>query len=127
MNPETNKVAKSISMLDDNTLEVIFQDRVMLDLQAMQLVDQFCSELVGDLRVKRLIIAGRNTQISKEARVYGQLKSKELKNKVIAEAVVVNSLTQKMVANFYFAFVKDFYPAKFFTDIDKAKEWLSEF
>ena len=104
MNPETNKVAKSISMLDDTTLEVIFQDRVMLDLQAIQLVDQCCCELVGDMSVKRLIIAGRNTQISKEARVYGQLKSKELKNKVIAEAVVVNSLTQKMVANFYFAF-----------------------
>lgn len=125
MEDEAKRLIKSLSMLDEITLEVVFQDEVLLDLDAIQIIDKCCDELVAGRKLKRLVVAGKNTLITKEARVYGQNKSRELKNLIIAEAVVVNSLPQKMVANFYFAFIKDFYPAKFFTDINKAREWLN--
>lgn len=125
MEDEAKKLIKSLSMLDEQTLEVVFHDEVLLDLEAIKIIDKNCDALVDGRKLKRLVISGKNTLITKEARVYGQNKSRELKSLIIAEAVVVNTLPQKMVANFYFAFIKDFYPAKFFTDVNKAKEWLS--
>ncbi len=127
MDTEVAKLIESLSMLDERTMKVEFHEEIMLDLDAITLVDKCCDEFVAGRRLKRLIIAGKNTQITKEARIYGQEKSRQLKDMVIAEAVVVNSLPQKMVANFYFAFIKEFYPARFFTDVEKAKEWLLQY
>ncbi|MDI1234340.1 MAG: hypothetical protein PSX81_08665 [bacterium] len=127
MNEQAKILIKTLSMLDDRTLFLEFNDEVIIDLEAIKLIDKNCDALVAGRKLKRLVIAGKNTLITKEARVFGQVKSKEMRNIVIAEAVVVNTLPQKMVANFYFAFIKDFYPAKFFTDINKAKEWLSKY
>ncbi len=127
MNEQSKILIKTLSMLDDRTLFLEFNDEVLLDLEAIKCVDRNCDELVAGRKLKRLVIAGKNTLITKEAREYGQAKSRESKSMIIAEAVVVNTLPQKMVANFYFAFIKDFYPAKFFTDINKAKEWLSKY
>jgi hypothetical protein len=118
---------KSALMLNESTLEITFQDEVLIDLEAIKLIDVHCDEIVAGRRLKRLVVSGKKTLMTKEARQYGQDKSKSSKDLIIAEAVVVNTLPQKMVANFYFAFIRDFYPAKFFTDINKAKDWLSGF
>ena len=118
---------KSALMLNESTLEITFQDEVLIDLEAIKLIDAHCDEIVAGRRLKRLVVSGKKTLMTKEARQYGQDKSKSSKDLIIAEAVVVNTLPQKMVANFYFAFIRDFYPAKFFTDINKAKDWLSGF
>lgn len=125
MKPDVTQFVKSASMLNDTTFEIVFQDDALIDLEAIELVDTYCDQVVAGRRLKRLVVSGKNTLITKEARLFGQNKSKQSKKLIIAEAVVVNTLPQKMVANFYFAFVRDLYPAKFFTDIDKAKEWLS--
>jgi len=127
MQKDAQYFIKSASMLDESTFELVFQDEVQIDLEGIKLIDAYCDEIVAGLRLKRLIVSGKNTLMTKEARQYGQDKSKSSKELIIAEAVVVNTLPQKMVANFYFAFIRDFYPAKFFTDINKAKDWLSGF
>ncbi len=125
MEKDAKYFIKSASMLDSSTFELVFQDEVLIDLEAMKLIDTYCAAMLAGRRLKRLVVSGKNTLMSKEARLFGQKKSNVNKNLIIAEAVVVNTLPQKMMANFYFAFIRDFYPAKFFTDINKAKEWLS--
>jgi hypothetical protein len=60
------------------------------------------------------------------ARLLLQQENKDRKNTIIAEAVLVSSLTQKMTTNFYLKFIKDSYPSKFFTDYNKAKDWLND-
>ena len=74
--------------------------------------------------LKRLIVFSKNAKMELPARIYLQESNKENRKLIIAEAIVVFSLTQKMTTNFYLKFIKDSYPSKFFTDIDKAKDWL---
>jgi hypothetical protein len=127
MEPELPKYLQSVKMPDERTIEIAFSDKVMLDLEAIKEVDRYCEKMVAGRKIKRLIIGGRNTQITREARMYGQDNNKKNRHMVIAEAFVVTSLPQKMVANFYMAFIKDYFPVRFFTDITKAREWLSQY
>ncbi len=125
MDSVTAKYIKSFSV--ENGICVLeFEDRIILDIEAIHIVDRYCDGFTAGKRLKKLIIAGRNTQITKEARVFGQEKSKAMKDFIIAEAIVVHTLPQKMTANFYFRFLKNLYPMKFFTDVDKARQWLDE-
>ena len=42
----------------------------------------------------------------------------------MAQAMVVNNMPIRIIANFYLKFYKHAYPMKIFTDISKAREWL---
>lgn len=44
----------------------------------------------------------------------------------IAEAIVVNSLHNRILANFYLKFIKSHNPVKVFNNMDKAIAWLLE-
>ena len=44
-----------------------------------------------------------------------------------AEAYVINSLNQKILANFYLKMIKPKRPTKFFSSEDEAKLWLRQF
>ena len=116
---------KAITMIQPDTIEVVYHDHIKIDVEGIRegfiQLDKF-SEMK---RFKKLIIIGKDTEISKEARTYGHSESKLRKNSIIAEALVVHTLPQKMAANFYTAFIKDTYPTKYFTEIEKAKEWLA--
>jgi hypothetical protein len=126
MNPLAAKIIKSFRFLDEETTELIFHDNTDIDLDGIIAVADYCRSFTNGKRIKRLTISGKNSNISAKARNYGEKLSEADKDNIIAEAVVVHSLTQKMVANFYFKYLKDLYPARFFTDADKAKEWLAK-
>jgi hypothetical protein len=44
----------------------------------------------------------------------------------LADAFVISSLPQKLIANFYMRVVKPFVPTRFFTKREDAEKWLSE-
>ena len=44
-----------------------------------------------------------------------------------AEAYVISSLNQKILANFYLKMIKPNRPTKFFSDVEEAKKWLRQF
>lgn len=119
-----SKVIKSIQMLDGNICEVIFNDKVKIELEDMRESFELVNTFTNHMPVKKLVITGANTEITKEARLFGHEASLKVKHNVIAEAIIVHSLYQKMVINFYSKFIKDNYPTSFFVDIEKAKEWL---
>lgn len=60
--------------------------------------------------------------ISSEARKYLQEKSSEWGN-TIAVAVITNSFTSKMIANFFLTVNKPSYPIRIFTDVLEATQW----
>jgi len=122
----TSSILKSFRFIDEKTIELIFHDAVIIDLEGIMAVDDYCLQFTKGKKIKRLIVSGKNSEITAKARQYGEKLSEGAKDDIIAEAVVVNSLAQKMIANFYFKYLKDLYPARFFTDIDKAKEWLEK-
>jgi hypothetical protein len=119
-----SKVILSIQMLEDNICEIIFKDRVRIELQDMMDAFDLVNSFTNHKPVKKLVITGERTEITKEARLFGHEASLKVKHNVIAEAIIVHSLYQKMVINFYSKFIKDNYPTQFFVDIAKAKDWL---
>jgi hypothetical protein len=122
-----NNVIKSIKMANDSLVEIIFNDDVQIELEDLKIGYQYLNEVTGGKRLKKLVISGNRTTISKDARLFGHDESIKIKDYVIAEAVVVHSLYQKMIINFYSQFIKDSYPTRYFTDTDKAKLWLESF
>lgn len=125
--PIVNAIIKSF-IIDEatNTCELYFNDNITITLDAIIKIDEYCKQFTAGIKLKRLVVSGRNSHITREARIYGQEASESNKSFIQAEAVVVYSFTQKMVANFYFGFLKGLFPMQFFTDVEKAKEWLSK-
>ncbi len=126
LDPLTASIIKSFRFLDEQTTELVFHDNIVIDVDGITAVDAYCGGLTKGKRIKRLVISGRNSEITAKARQHGEKLNEDVKDMVIAEAIVVHSLAQKMVANFYFKYLKNHYPAKFFMDVGKAREWLAK-
>jgi len=126
MEPLSN-IIQSFKMLDDNTVEVLFRENARVNLEEIKTLMGQMYEFTENRRLKRLIVISKNAAMEMKARHYLQEENVNRKNTIIAEAVVVTSLTQKMTTNFYLKFIKDLYPCRFFTDAEKAKEWLKNY
>lgn len=122
-----DNVVDSIRMIDSNTVEVLYKKNVVIQTEDIKEIFHSLYEITEQKRVKRLIVVGGTTTISHAAREYLEQENKLNKDKIIAEAVIVSSLAQKMTINFYLKFIKDSYPSRYFTDLSKAREWLNEF
>lgn len=120
----SNNVVDSMKKIDESTIEVVFKDQVVIDLDQIKDTFNILHQLTGEKPHKKLIITGKRTEITKEARLFGMEEAKRISYKVQAEAIVVHSLYQKMVINFYRRFIDSKFPTRFFTDPEKAKEWL---
>ena len=72
-------------------------------------------------KLKLLVLPGQNTSATREAREYSQ-------NTVLncsSEAIVIHSLAQRIISNFYISFKnKADYPIKMFNSKDEAVKWL---
>ena len=120
----TNNVLKPFLITEDKILEVLYKDDVVVTLEEMKFLLDDLYKFTGKKRLKRLIVISKNAKMDLAARIYLQEHNKDNKDLIAAEAIVVYSLTQKMTTNFYLKFIKDIYPSKFFTDIEKARDWL---
>jgi hypothetical protein len=119
------KILKSVGMLNEDTLEIVFEDNMLIDLEGIkEAYIEFDKFFAKNRRLKRLVVMGKNTEITKEARKYGEIENEKRKSTCIAEAMVVFTFVQKMVTNFYLKYIKDLYPTRSFTDINEAREWL---
>jgi hypothetical protein len=123
MEPLT-RVLKSLKMIDEQTVEIIYNDEVDVNLEDMEELLKHLYIFTGNKRLKRLVVCTKKSSLNMEARHYLQDENQVRKDTIIAEAVVVTSLAQKMMTNFYLKFMKDIFPSRFFTDTEKAKEWL---
>lgn len=117
-------VLKSVRMLTEDLVEIVFHDEFHFDLEKIKQSYEETAAVTQGKRVKRLVISGKRTQINKEARDYGKSENARLSENVIAEALVVHNFTQKIITNLYLKYIQKSYPAKSFTNIEKAREWL---
>ena len=72
-----------------------------------------------------LHVAGKHTTSENESRTF--LASEEGNRNRIASAYVLQSLAQRIVANFYYKMFKPRRPTKFFTNQKDAENWLLSF
>lgn len=76
--------------------------------------------LGNSLPLKVLVLFDEYASASREAREYGQ----NNKLPAIAEAVILHSLPQRILFNFYLKFRKQNHPIKLFTNKENALTWL---
>lgn len=120
---EFNKT--SIALRDDGIMMVEIKAHEDIDVVLVKRIVNSIERIGEGKRFPLLIILGENTLPNAEARAY--VATPESDPYAKAEAYVINSFTQKLVANVYTSFNKPFRPTKFFTSEEKAVEWLKTF
>ncbi len=110
---------------DDGIVEVICGDKIHYEAQHLFEMHAANSRLVNKQRVPILFIVGKYTTISQEGMKYGATEEATVLSK--AEAYVINSIAQKILANFYLRIYKPPVPTRFFDSKVKAEEWLRPF
>lgn len=118
------RVIESISMIDPEIVEIRYKPKVDVSVEDMREILDSIYDFTGNKPLKRLIVITDGSSLQIKARLLLQEENKMRKEYIIAEAVLVNSLAQKMITNFYLKFIKDSFPSKFFTDYNKAVDWL---
>ena len=104
-----------IQELDNGLIEIICKDDFMYEK---------ISQKNGE-PVLVFSIAGKYTGITSEARTY--LTKGPHKSFIKAEAFVIQSMAQRIVANFYLKISKPVVPAAYFNNVADAKRWLLGF
>ena len=82
-------------------------------------------KLQGDKKALILVDNRNAWQVSNEAREYAA--QKEIDSMNIAMAILADSITTRMIGNFYINFNKPKTPTKMFKSEAKALEWLETF
>lgn len=118
------RVLESIEFIRQDTVELRYKPAVNVNFTDMREILNHLYAFTQNKRLKRLIVISKDAQMELPARLLLQQENKDRKDTIVAEAVLVTSLTQKMTTNFYLKFIKDSYPSRFFTDYNKALEWL---
>lgn len=119
-----SRVLQSLTFSDEQTVEIQYCENVRVNEEDMRELLDHLYRFTENRPMKRLIIITKNSSLDLKARHLLQEENQSRQKTIIAEAVVVNSLAQKMTTNFYLKFIKDLHPCKFFTDLDKARTWL---
>ncbi len=79
---------------------------------------------VTDINRPFIFEAGEFISISKEARL-NAIKIEE-KSPVLASAIIVKNLAQKILGEYYYKFNRPKNPVKLFTNVASAEEWIIE-
>lgn len=127
---ETENVVKvrigTVMLRDDKIIQLNINDDVTLEVND---IIEFNKEINNFTRGKRhliLVITGDRNGNTNEAR---KLSMKLLKdeNYALAEALVVNSLSTRLAAKFFFKVFKPKFPYKLFKSQIEAENWLNNF
>lgn len=116
-----------IQELDNGLIEIICKDDFMYDVDQIRENHSVLEKISQKNSEPVLVfsIAGKYTGITSEARTY--LTKGPHKNFINAEAFVIQSMAQRIVANFYLKISKPIVPAAYFNNVGDAKRWLMGF
>lgn len=106
----------------DDILEVVLTDDFFFTLKEAKEITTNIKEVSKNIPRKTLIIAGTLSTSDDEARKYAS--TKESTDPILALAIVTNSLSQTLIANFIMNFQKPRIPTKVFKSKKEAEQWL---
>lgn len=113
-----------ISLIDKDTLRIEYKPDVYVDVSEFEENMRAYKKLMRTERVFLLTIANAGSESSPEVRRI--FTSKERSEFKIAEAFVISSLAQRIVANYVVRVQKPAHPLQFFSSENEASAWLSE-
>ena len=119
--------SRQLKFLNEDTVELRYHDNITIELKDVINDYLVYDDFTNKKAVKKLIIAGMHTSITNDARV--AIKEENLKRAsfIKAEAIVIDSLAQRMFGNFYLRMMRNKYPIKIFTSVEDARNWLEQF
>jgi hypothetical protein len=114
----------TVFLREDGILQIdINSDCEFATLDFNELVE--AAKTIGNgKKFLNLIMVGKNTLADHESRVASC--SQEGSIYKLADAFVIDSLPQKIIANFYMRVNKPYVPTKFFNNEEDAVKWLME-
>jgi hypothetical protein len=111
-----------ISLEQNKRVCVRIFDNVILEAQDIWNIHNHTQQLLTRKRHTVLVVAGEFSSISKDA-LQAAADNNICENK-IAEAIVINSLAQRLLANFFIRTHKPISHTRVFDSLEEAKRWL---
>lgn len=115
----------TVSLKKDGIVRVEIMPEIQVSVDQVKQIAFTIKTIGNDKIFPVLILPGKYTIPDEHARKF--LASNNSKNNALAEAYVVEALSQKLVANFYMKFHKPQRPTKIFESEKEALEWLKCF
>lgn len=114
-----------VYLRDDGIIQVNFGALTELDVKEAKQIVAATGKLTKGKKALILNVAGKLTTATKDARDYAATEEGSIYT--IADAYVIRSLAQKLIANFYINFHKPLVPTRVFTTESEAVDWLNTF
>jgi hypothetical protein len=110
--------------LDKNRILLIkFKNDADVGIEKAKEIMSFSSVMVGEKQFYVLVDA-KDVFVSVDHKSRKYMAEHEINKYNIAQAMVVNNMPVRIIANFYLNFYKHAYPMKVFTDTIEARKWL---
>ncbi|MCB9175135.1 MAG: hypothetical protein H6589_11055 [Flavobacteriales bacterium] len=109
------------SLLEEGVINVRYKDDVEIEIEDVVELRKVTEEMTGGKCYVSVYEAGNHTIITKEAREISS-NDEHIKNRK-ALAIVVQSLAQRIISNFFMKSNKDIHPIKVFSSKTKALIW----
>jgi len=109
-------------LVEEGIIEIVVKEAVQIEVEDLYLIKEANIEVMGDRKYCVIVTSHFLSSISKEAREL--VASKEYSMNTIAKALIVNSIGQQMVGNFYLKVNRPHIKTKLFSERNKAIEWL---
>lgn len=110
-------------LLDGDILMIEVKANTEVLLNDVKEMVNTAGELGNNRKLKNLIVAGEYSSMHTQATLY--MKTEEAHRYTRVEAIVISSLAQRIVGNFYLGIVNLKRPSKLFNSVEKAIEWLT--
>jgi hypothetical protein len=114
-----------LQLRNDGIFQIAMKEHETIHLEDTKEIRWLKLELCGNVPAPNLFLMRKFSIPDHEARAYASTKESALYRS--AEALVIYSLAQKLVANFYLRFNKPIVPTRFFQDEEEAIKWLLPF
>ena len=109
---------------DDRILYITLMEDAEIEIADSKEMQKVSLELTGGEKFVAFIDGRAKINVSKEAREWGS--TAEAQQNMIAQAIWINSIANKLVGNFIIQFHKPVAKTRLFSDPDEALVWLKE-
>ena len=111
-----------IRELEEGIIENSILDKTIVDTDLAHELKRINMSIAQGKKYGIVVTADPYTSITSEARQL--ISSPEYKKDTLAKAIIVQSLPQRIVSNFYLRFNKPAIPTRLFNDKESAMQWL---
>ncbi|MGZ3862398.1 MAG: DUF7793 family protein [Bacteroidia bacterium] len=111
-----------IELRDDGIIQFFYGDRIEYTMKETEELERAVEKITGGVTHKSLRVAGKFSNIDVEVMRYLSRGRGTLFT--LADSFVIQSLAQKIIANFYLKINKPVLPTRFFNKIEEADVWL---